>query len=433
MIESQIMKKRIILLSAYMVCVSMHMSAAQIWPIVLDEKIYSSIESEVIFDFRANGIDRYWVGIGGTCGSLKTSTGTNYNDNQEGYFYTNTDPVWLLNYRENNASTNQAILSLQDSIVQNPNKYFLHIAIKSTDQANFWCSIFGRNQVGAILGNTNNPNNDYYVQNFTRDGNWYDFFIPLTAEFLYSQTSNLEDKNIFSISHDYQPYIICIDAVYICDADFMFGRRAKCGENLTWQISSDEKLLEIEGEGNMYNYNKTFIAPWKRYASNITSIMLPNTLTSVGNYAFAGLSNRRFNKIVFPQSVNIIGEKAFAGDSYLEEINFGQSIESIGMNAFSGCTRVLKMTCLAEYTPEVGENALNSINSQAELFVLPSCMHRYQIDSNWSRFIIREYSEETSDNENINTTSTPHKQFYNGHVYIKNSDKTYTITGQEVK
>lgn len=60
-----------------------------------------------------------------------------------------------------------------------------------------------------------------------------------------------------------------------------------CGTNLIWTLTLDGQLT-ISGSGAMTGYSSTSPAPWKQYAYLITSVSLPEGLTSVSAYAFSG-------------------------------------------------------------------------------------------------------------------------------------------------
>ena len=137
--------------------------------------------------------------------------------------------------------------------------------------------------------------------------------------------------------------------------------------------------------------------------TGITSIVIPSSVKSIGDYAFANINSRKINDIVLPSEIISIGDYAFAGNTYIEQIDFGKSLEFIGANAFHGCSRVMTMTCLAEMTPDVGTDGLASISSNADLYVLSSALRKYQVDPNWSRFLLKELGakEETTINQVI--------------------------------
>ena len=196
-------------------------------------------------------------------------------------------------------------------------------------------------------------------------------------------------------------------------AEFAVDKSGVCGDDnlLTWTFEDESKTLAISGEGTL-NSNYTFgvEAPtqterliiaegvtsvgnnaFKDMSSTITSLALPSTVTEIGDYAFAGMNNRKFNTLVLPNTIIRIGAHAFDGASYLQTIHFGSTLEEIGDYAFNGCTRVKQMTCLAEITPNVGTDGLTSINSLAELYVPNEYLFDYQIDNNWSRFVLKPY------------------------------------------
>lgn len=68
----------------------------------------------------------------------------------------------------------------------------------------------------------------------------------------------------------------------------------------------------------------------------VTEIVLPNTITSIGQYQFYGFNN--ITSVVFPESVNSIGKGAFSDCSSLTSIVIPDSVTSIGDNAFASCS-----------------------------------------------------------------------------------------------
>ena len=68
----------------------------------------------------------------------------------------------------------------------------------------------------------------------------------------------------------------------------------------------------------------------------MTSITIPNSVTSIGEYAFYGCTN--LTSITIPNSVTYIGYYAFGGCTSLTSITIPNSVISIGQYAFGGCT-----------------------------------------------------------------------------------------------
>ncbi len=69
--------------------------------------------------------------------------------------------------------------------------------------------------------------------------------------------------------------------------------------------------------------------------SSITSIEIPNSVTSIGDDAFSGCSG--LTSIEIPNSVTSIGWYAFSGCTNLTSIEIPNSVTSIGNSAFNGC------------------------------------------------------------------------------------------------
>ena len=109
-----------------------------------------------------------------------------------------------------------------------------------------------------------------------------------------------------------------------------------CGDNLQWAYDTDTKALVITGYGDMYDYDydgwhETTDAPWGQVASKITSVSLPQGLTSIGDGAFVGCP---ISSIVIPCGVTRIGGGAFQLCGYLADITIPSTITSIGYDAF---------------------------------------------------------------------------------------------------
>ncbi len=72
------------------------------------------------------------------------------------------------------------------------------------------------------------------------------------------------------------------------------------------------------------------------------SVEIPNTVTSIGEKAFAGCS--MLQEINIPESVTEIGEKAFENCMSLSSIIIPESVKSIGKDAFKGCEYLLAIS-----------------------------------------------------------------------------------------
>ena len=70
------------------------------------------------------------------------------------------------------------------------------------------------------------------------------------------------------------------------------------------------------------------------WCSGLTSVTIPNNVTSIGDYAFSRCSG--LTSVTIPNSVTSIGENAFEDCSGLTSVNIPNSVTSIGYSAFMG-------------------------------------------------------------------------------------------------
>ena len=75
---------------------------------------------------------------------------------------------------------------------------------------------------------------------------------------------------------------------------------------------------------------------------SLTSITIPDSVTSIGNYAFGWCSG--LTSIVIPNSVTSIGDYAFYLCRGLISVTIGSGVTSIGSNVFVGCSSLKSIT-----------------------------------------------------------------------------------------
>lgn len=111
-----------------------------------------------------------------------------------------------------------------------------------------------------------------------------------------------------------------------------------CGDHLTWVLNLADSTLTISGYGDMYNYDiwsdDNYIPmPWEEFIDNIKRVILPDGITSVGDFAFTNESGN-LTSINLPEGIRRIGKYAFAGNS-LTSVSIPASVEKIDTAAFA--------------------------------------------------------------------------------------------------
>jgi len=91
--------------------------------------------------------------------------------------------------------------------------------------------------------------------------------------------------------------------------------------------------------------------------TSVTSVVIPNSVTSIGNQAFYSCTG--LTSITIPNSVTSIGDYAFSNCINLKSITFGNSVTSIGDYAFVGAHGLTTLT-IPNSVMEIGEYAFYS-------------------------------------------------------------------------
>lgn len=103
--------------------------------------------------------------------------------------------------------------------------------------------------------------------------------------------------------------------------------------------------------------------------SNVTSVLIPSSIKSIGINAFENCSN--ITEITIPEGVTLIGNNTFLGCEKLASVTLPTSLENIGANAFAGCTQ-LSSIVLPSKISEIGSNAFGETNQYGEEIAMTS-------------------------------------------------------------
>lgn len=158
-----------------------------------------------------------------------------------------------------------------------------------------------------------------------------------------------------------------------------------------------------------------------RGCTGLTSVTIPSSVILVGNRAFDGctglskveisdlsawcginfyykgnpltlaghlyLNGKEITNLVIPESVTAIGRYAFSGCIGLTSITIPSSVAEIGEASFSGCKNVLSITSQNANPPVVAStDTFSGIPETCQLFVPESSIEAYKAAEGWSYF-----------------------------------------------
>ena len=107
--------------------------------------------------------------------------------------------------------------------------------------------------------------------------------------------------------------------------------------------------------------NKSFF-----YCTTLTSVSIPNSVTSIGIYAFA---NSGLTSVNIPNSVTTINIQAFQYSTSLTSVVIGNSIISIGSSGFYGCSQLVNITSHATTAPLIDASVFRDVKTGGTLHV----------------------------------------------------------------
>ena len=158
-----------------------------------------------------------------------------------------------------------------------------------------------------------------------------------------------------------------------------YGAFEHC-QNLTTTFHTGDlaSWCEIDFEGwcsnpMQFTHNLYLNIPGTSFAEEVKGdIVIPNTVDTIHNYAFAGATS--FTSVTIPNSVASIGNSAFRGCSSLTSITIPSSVTSIGNNAFYGCSSLTSIT-IPSSVMSIGDEAFGECSSLTSITIPNSVTH----------------------------------------------------------
>ena len=202
----------------------------------------------------------------------------------------------------------------------------------------------------------------------------------------------------------------------------------KCGDNLTWSLSADGTLT-ISGTGPMYDYNydgNGETAPWGDLITSavledgvtnigqwafvncvsLTAVTIPDSVASIGNNAFYNCSSltgvtipggvtaieadtfrecSSLRSVDIPEGVTVIRVSAFYGCGSLSSVVIPEGVASIGSAAFYNCTNLASVTIPSSVT-SIGMEAFSYCENLTDVYYSGSVEQWARIDVGSARY-----------------------------------------------
>mgnify|MGYP002522852594 CR=1 FL=1 len=187
-----------------------------------------------------------------------------------------------------------------------------------------------------------------YVNNSTelavsyRGSYYYDYSNEYSGNLIIPETVTYDGKTYSVTSIGSSAFYECsgLESITIPNSVTSIGSSAFYGcSGLTGvHIFDLAAWCNIEFNSNPLSYAHHLYLDGKE----IKDLVIPNSVTSIGNSAFSGYS--ALTSITIPNSVTSIGHEAFSGCTGLTDITIPNSVTNIGGSAFSWCINLTSIT-----------------------------------------------------------------------------------------
>ena len=200
-----------------------------------------------------------------------------------------------------------------------------------------------------------------------------------------------------------------------------------------------------------------------QYCSGLTSITIPNSVTSIGEGAFDGCSG--LTSITIPNSVTSIEDYAFQYCSGLTSITIPNSVTSIGYYAFHKCSGLTSITIGSGVT-RIGDAAFDGVDiptvislienpfkitgktsyyrtftqntfNNATLYVPKGTIEKYKATDGWKDFLFIEEGTGGGDTPTTQKCEKPTISYENGKLTFSSATDgavcQYSITDTDIK
>ena len=150
-------------------------------------------------------------------------------------------------------------------------------------------------------------------------------------------------------------------------------------DNRAFNTLSNLVSIVVDSENPVYdsrnNCNAIIETASNQLLVGCKNTIIPNNVTSIGNFAF--LQNFSLEAIDIPTSVSKIGNQAFYGCNSLESLFIPSSVISIGFQAFRGCTKLSSVIVAGNNPKYDSRENCNAIIETATSKLIVGCKNSF--------------------------------------------------------
>ncbi|MBQ7532006.1 MAG: leucine-rich repeat domain-containing protein [Paludibacteraceae bacterium] len=433
----------VILAATLGVIASQPVQALQLWPVQMDDVTLINFSNMVVADFRNGQNDNYVAARNKTYIINDSLNSLNF-FGQYGYLsyiLNSTDETPGVDFYLGDTSSVNAATRLKTAIVNGDDTYYLHFAIKSTDNAAH--AIYTFNDVNTTIqfspyysGWTTQETGGraYYVSDFERDDEWHEYFVPMSdfASILSSsqgssttggtQMSSGDMIVSFITPQGEKGNLLNLDAVFFCDEELRKVLQSSdttgtvqeqepvtgmCGDSVYWTYYPypGQGMLMLSGQGTMWDGEIT--KQYIEYADSIVTLIVDDGIREIGdnafssypalqtvslagsvqtirNDAFSGCTSLQF--VGMQEGLTTIAEWAFNGCTSLNSLELPSTLTSIGDEAFKNCSGFHIIMSEAINPPSLGDSVFAGVDKSIPLYVPETSMGVYNTTAGWSDF-----------------------------------------------